>query len=125
MKITINTEVLQKEGLTLGDFLVLLIGYYDANYKESYDKLIRDGTISKNVFRQEDMVLSNNTRNKIADILLKSDEKVINYDLDFDALAEILRLLYPQGNKPGTTHSWQSSREVIAFKLRTDRKSVV
>ncbi len=29
MKITINTEMLKREHLTMGEFLVMLIGYYD------------------------------------------------------------------------------------------------
>ena len=42
-----------------GDFLVLLIGYYDLSYKEIQEKLIRDGTARPNVFNKGEMVLSN------------------------------------------------------------------
>lgn len=58
MKITINTEVLKERHLSFGDFLVLLIGYYDLSYKETLQKLIRDGTVQPNVFNKDEMVLS-------------------------------------------------------------------
>ena len=119
MKITINTDVLQRNNITLGEFLVLLMGYHDIVYKEQFDKLIRDGTISKNVFNPNEIVLSNNTRDLIAKILMESDEKVINYGIDFEKLASKLQELFPSGYKSGTTYSWRDRTEVIAFKLRT------
>lgn len=119
MKITINTEVLQRNSLSLGEFLVLLMGYHDITYKKHMDKLISDGTISKNVFSPNEVVLSNNTKDLVAKILIESDEKVVNYDIDFEALAGKLQKLFPSGNKSGTTYSWRDKTEVIAFKLRT------
>ena len=40
MKITIDTDVLHKENFSFGDFLVLLIGYYDISYqKKLYQRI--------------------------------------------------------------------------------------
>lgn len=119
MTITINTEVLQKEHLSLGDFLVLLMGYYDLSYREILDKLIRDGTVQPNVFNKDSMVLSNNTKDQVARVLMKSDCKVLGSGLDFNTLAASLQALYPSGTKPGTSYSWRDSNETIAQKLRT------
>ena len=47
MNITINTDVLQDYHLSLGDFLVLLMGYYDVDYKQCCDKLVGTGIASK------------------------------------------------------------------------------
>ena len=118
MKITINTEVLKKQHLTMGDFLVMLIGYYGINYKETLDKLIRDGTLEKNVFNPYDMVLSNNTKNLVAGILLESNEKANSLGIDFEALAEKLQGIYPDGMKPGTSYYWRGDTTTIAMKLR-------
>ena len=118
MKITINTEVLKKLHLTMGDFLVMLIGYYDVNYKDTLDKLIRDGTLEKNVFNPYDMVLSNNTKNLVAGILLESDERANSLGIDFETLAEKLQDIYPDGVKPGTTYCWRGDTTTIAMKLR-------
>lgn len=46
-------------------------------------------------------------------------KKVINSSIDFEKLAIELMNCYPQGNKPGTTHKWRSTTDVIAQKLRT------
>lgn len=119
MKITIDTEILQRNNLTLGEFLVMLFGYCDVKYKENFDKLIEKSIISKNVFDKDSMVLSNNTRDLIAKVLIESDAKVMGYDLNFEELAKKLQDIYPKGNKPGTTYNWGDNTAVIAFKLRT------
>ncbi len=118
MKITINTEVLKKEHLSMKEFLVMLIGYYDVNYKKTLDKLIGDGTLNKHVFNPYGMILSNNTKNQVAKILLESDERANSLGIDYEALAEKLQSIYPDGVKPGTTYSWRGDATVIAQKLR-------
>ena len=77
MKITINTDVLQKQHLSLGDFLVLLMGYHDIDYRGTLQKLIRDGTVQPNVFNKESMVLSDNAKDLVARILMESDNKIL------------------------------------------------
>lgn len=119
MKITIDTEILQRTNLTFGEFLVMLFGYCDTKYKENFDKLVEKNLISKNLFDKDSMVLSNNTRDLIAKVLIESDAKVMGYDLNFEELARKLQDIYPQGNKPGTTYNWRDNTAVIAFKLRT------
>lgn len=118
MKITIDTEVLHKEGMSLGEFLTLLIGYYDVSYKKSYDKLIEDAVVSPNLFAKDEMVLSDNARNLVTKILLESDDKVKDSKIDFTSLAEKLQEIFPQGCRTGTTYSWRDKTEVIAQKLR-------
>lgn len=119
MKITIDTEILQRNNLTLGEFLVMLFGYCDVKYKENFDKLVEKSIISKNLFDKDSMVLSNNTRDLIAKVLIESDAKVMGYELSFEELAKKLQDIYPKGNKPGTTYNWKDNTAVIAFKLRT------
>lgn len=118
MRITIDTEILKKENLSLADFLVLLIGFYDLSYKDSLDKLIRDGTIQPNLFQKDRIVLSNNTKDQVVRLLTASDAKVDNCSIDFIALAKKLQAIYPQGHKPNTTYDWRDDTEVIAHKLR-------
>lgn len=119
MKITIDTEILQRNNFTLGEFLVMLFGYCDVKYKKNFDKLVEKSIISKNLFDKDSMVLSNNTRNLIAKVLIESDAKVMGYDLNFEELAKKLQGIYPKGNKQGTTYTWRDNTAVIAFKLRT------
>ena len=119
MKITIDTEILQRNNLTLGEFLVMLSGYCDVRYKENFDRLVEKNLINRNLFDKDSMVLSNNTRDLIAKVLMESDARVMGYDLNFEELARKLQDIYPQGNKQGTTYNWKDNTAVIAFKLRT------
>ena len=118
MKITIDTEVLKREHLTMGEFLVMLIGYYDVKYKDVLDKLIDKGIVNRSVFDKYDMVLSNNTKNLIAKTLLESDEKANSLGIDYEALAKKLQEIYPSGVKPGTTYFWRGDTSAIAQRLR-------
>ena len=119
MKFTVNTDVLQHEHLTMGEFLVLLIGYYSVNYKECLDKLIANKLVSTNVFNPNEIVLSNNTKDLVTSILVSSDDKITNSNIDYIALAKKLQALYPKGNKSGTSYSWTDMTSLIAHKLRT------
>lgn len=119
MKFTVNTDVLQHEHLTMGEFLVLLIGYYSVNYKECLDRLITNKLVSTNVFNPNEIVLSNNTKDLVTSILVSSDDKITNSNIDYTALAKKLQALYPKGNKSGTSYSWISLTPFIAQKLRT------
>lgn len=117
MKITVNTDVLQHEHLTIGDFLVLLIGYYGINYKECLDKMLANKLINTNVFNPNEIVLSHNTKDLITSIIIASDDRIINSGIDYTSLAKKLQALYPQGCKSGTTYSWTDKTSLIVQKL--------
>lgn len=118
MKITIDTEVLKREHLTMGEFLVMLIGYYDVKYKDMLDKLVDRDIVNRSVFDKNDMVLSNNTKNLTAKIVLESDDKANSLGIDYEALAKKLQEIYPSGVKPGTTYYWRGDTSVIVQRLR-------
>lgn len=69
MKITIDTDVLHEENLSLGDFLALLIGYYDLDYKDSFYKMIESNFAAPNIFYENSLLLSDNTKNLVARLL--------------------------------------------------------
>lgn len=119
MKITINTDVLRKYNLSIGQFLVLLTGYYSLDCQKIYDELVNEGLAERDLFKGFPPVLSDNTKNLIAKIITESDDKVVQSGIDFEALANVLRQHYPTGKKAGTTYEWRSTVEEIAQKLRT------
>ena len=118
MKITINTNVLSKENISLGEFLLLLLGYYGIDYSLTFDSLVKKKLIEQNLFKSMSAVLSNNTKDLVARIMMESDEKAINSGLNFEELAATLREYYPDGKKAGTTYDWRGTIEEIAQKLR-------
>ena len=119
MNITINTKILQKHNISLGEFLLMLLGYFEIDLEDCYNTVIRKTLAEKNVMRNMGIILSNNNKDLVAQILLESNEKVINSGINFEELATELMNCYPQGNKPGTTHKWRSTIDLIAQKLRT------
>ena len=118
MKITINTDILKKYNLSLGELLVLLMSHYGESFYESYDSLVTKGLAGKNLFKEFTPVLSDNSKSLIAKILMESDERAINSGIDFESLAIKLQEIYPDGIKAGKTYKWRGNTEEIAQKLR-------
>lgn len=119
MKITINTDVLKKYQLSLGQFLILLLAYKEESYLKCYASLKDKGLIEPDLFEELAIIISDNTKDLIAKILMESDDRAINCGIDFDDLAEKLQECYPEGNKSGTTYPWRGNKDEIAQKLRT------
>lgn len=120
MKIPINTNVLKKYDLSLEQFLVLLSGYFNLDYRKIHGELEEKKLIDRNLFSEFPPVLSDNTKNLVAKIIVESDDRLLNCPIkDFEALAENLQACYPDGIKPGKTYSWRGDVETIAQKLRT------
>lgn len=119
MKLSIDTDVLQKYNLSLEQFLVMLLSYFNVDYHQTAEDLAKTGILNKHLFQKDSLIYSDNTRNLITQILTESSPKLqISPIKDFDALALKLRDLYPKGLKDGTTYTWQGTPEEIAQKLR-------
>ena len=118
MKITINTNILKKHNLSLGEFLLLLIGYYDIDLQATHASILEKLLAEPNVMKKMGIVLSNNSKDLVAQILMESDDRAIQSGLDFEDLALKLMQCYPDGYKPGSTHLWRSNISAIAQKLR-------
>lgn len=111
-------DILKKHNLSLGEFLVLLMSHYGESYIDSYDSLVTKGLAGKNLFKEFTPILSDNTKNLVAQILMESDDRIINCGIDIDSLAIRLQELFPNGIKPGKTYPWRGKTEEIAQKLR-------
>ena len=119
MKITINTDILNKHNLSLGEFLAMLAAYLDIDYNLVYNKLINKKIAEKNLYSENNLILSDNMKDLVARILIESDDKLLNCGIDdFEALAEKLQNIFPDNNKPGTSYPWRGKVTEIAQKLR-------
>lgn len=119
MKITIDTDLLKKEGLSIGEFLVLLIVYYNIDITKVQESIDKKKWIDKNLFDNFPPILSDNAKDKIANILVSSDKYVSSSEEFFNEVADEIRKLYPNGKKPGTSYLWKDSTSVIVQKLKT------
>jgi hypothetical protein len=117
-KVSINKDVLEKNNLSMDEFLVLLLTYNKANIQEVKQSLVEKGLADFSVFDDE-LVISSATKDLITSISIDSDVKVLSKDKEFKELADKLKELFPKGKKAGTTYMWRDSTAVIARKLKT------
>lgn len=118
MKLTINTKVLYKHGLSLGEFLLLLLAFFHEKVRNTMDSLIEKDIAGQDNTDDYNLILSNEVRNLVVRILTESNDKVINSDIDFESLARQLQELYPEGCRQGTSYPWRSETYEVAQKLR-------
>ena len=77
------------------------------------------GIVDRDIYNNVSAVVSDNTKELVASIIIDSEPAVINKDEEFDALAEKMRELFPAGKKAGSTYYWRDSVPVISRKLKT------
>lgn len=120
MKFTIDQQVLDQYGLTIGEFILLYLKTTSEDIKTCKENLIAKGFASKNLFSDDiDIVLSDNIKNLVSTIIIDSDKNVIDKDDEFIDLANEMRSLYPSGKKEGTTYMWRGTTAEVAKKLKT------
>lgn len=119
MNISINEKILNKYNITLEEFLVLILCSKESNIEALINSLVFKGLVDRDLTNNISAVVSDNTKELIASIIVDSDKTVINKDEEFNDLAEKMRNLFPEGRKAGSTYYWRDSVPVIARKLKT------
>ena len=119
MKLTIDQTVLDKNNLTLEEFLVLYLGAKDVDIESVAQSLIAKGLADKDLFSNGRIVVSDKVKDLISTISIDSDKNVIDKDSEFTELATELREIYPAGRKDGTTYMWRGTTAEVAKKLKT------
>ena len=119
MKLTIDQTILDKNGLTLEEFLVLYLGAKDVDIESVSQSLIAKGLANKDLFFNGRIVVSDKVKDLISTISIDSDKNVIDKDSEFTELATELREIYPAGRKDGTTYMWRGTTAEVAKKLKT------
>ena len=119
MKLTIDQTILDKNGLTLEEFLVLYLGAKDVDITSVSQSLIAKGLADKDLFFNGRIVVSDKVKDLVSTISIDSDKNVIDKDSEFTDLATELREIYPAGRKDGTTYMWRGTTAEVAKKLKT------
>lgn len=118
MRITIDTNILSRNNISLGEFLVLLLGYNNCNFDECFGSLVDKKLADIDKFTMGNIVLSGNSKDLVTRLLTEADERLNKSPVrNFYTLAAKLRNIYPEGNKSGTTYPWRGTLEEIAQKL--------
>ena len=119
MKLTIDQTILDKNNLTLEEFLVLYLGAKDVDIESVSQSLIAKGLANKDLFFNGRIVVSDKVKDLVSTISIDSDKNVIDKDSEFTELATELREIYPAGRKDGTTYMWRGTTAEVAKKLKT------
>ena len=119
MKLTIDQTILDKNDLTLEEFLVLYLGAKDVDIESVSQSLIAKGLADKDLFSNGRIVVSDKVKDLVSTISIDSDKNVIDKDSEVTELATELREIYPAGRKDGTTYMWRGTTAEVAKKLKT------
>lgn len=119
MRIEIEDAVLEKYGITLDEFLALLLAYYGTDIKEANNSLIAKNLADRNLFMSEGVVIGSKAEELMSSILVDSSSKNQYDDAYYESLASKMQELYPAGKKPGTSYMWRGTVAEIAKKLKT------
>ena len=119
MRIEIEETVLKKHGLTLDEFLALLIAYYGTDIRQANNALIAKKLADRNLFMEEGLVIGSKAEDIMTSVLADSSSKNQYDDAFYEALAQKMQEIYPAGKKPGTSYMWRGTLAEIAKKLKT------
>lgn len=118
MKVTIDSNVAEKNNLTLQEVLVLLLNMDDSVYTEVKQSLIDKKVADQSARNTDKLILSDNTKNLLSNILITSESIEENPDEVYEDIADAIRQVYPSGRKSGTTYSWRGSKMEITHRLK-------
>lgn len=115
MKITIDSDVCLREGLTIDDALMLITLKFNQNFEKSLSNLTSAGFITRYGVPVGPISITQEGLNKIQDIICDSTEGTPK-KRDLDKLAGELQELFPQGKTNG--YYWRGARKEIVTKLQ-------
>ena len=87
MKLTIDTNILDKENISLGEYFILLMAFYQINYKDAISKVISKKLLTPDMFNDGNFILSDNVANCIIRILMEADIRVKETGINYYSLA--------------------------------------
>lgn len=120
MTISLNKEACSKNGITLGEALLLLSIANKANLEEAKQALIKKGFITAdrdNLFQQIGWRLTNKGTEVIDSVIIDSDKKQEPNER-LTQLATKLKEIFPKGKKDGTNYYWADGIALIVRRLK-------
>ena len=112
-----------KNGISLGEVLLLLAISQDVNLEESEKLLVEKGYITANrgdLFNNK-WRATNNGRDMLNSVILDSDKEVGTNEMDsrLNDLVPRLQEIFPEGKKAGTNRYWRGSKRDITERLKS------
>lgn len=118
MKLVIDSEVCEKNNISLEEFLVLYLNSKDVKYKELLNSVIDKNLAGRNLFDEDSIILGTATKKLLSTMISDSCQVVKDNSKRIETLAETLRTLYIPGKKEGTQDYFKGSSRDITDKLK-------
>ena len=115
MKVTINSDVAQKNGMTTQEVMLVALIKSGVNLDQTLESLVQRQVLVKDLFGNYSV--TQRWADTCDNILLSSDTTVPS-DSDLAPLADKLMSIMPQGRKEGTNMYYKCNRREVILKLK-------
>lgn len=115
MKITIDEDILEKEGFTFPEILLLMFLKTNASVDETLRFLKEKNAITTNMFGE--VVIFQGTDERLQKVLLDSESTKPRDDKITKLAIEMMKL-YPQSKMPGTPYYYKCNKREVSLKLK-------
>lgn len=115
MKVTINSDVAQKNGMTTQEVMLVALIKSGVNLDQTLESLVQRQVLVKDLFGNYSV--TQRWADTCDNILLSSDTTVPS-DSDLAPLADKLMSIMPQGKKEGTNMYYKCNRREVILKLK-------
>ena len=116
MRFTIDSDILEHDGITMQEFSVLL--YYISGGKGILNEEICSALWDKGfLVKDADNYFLDNNKISLIDSWIAMSSVPKNGADRLSVLADKLRALYPDGKKAGTNYYWKDSNKIITQRL--------
>lgn len=117
MSIVINEKAINKNGLSIGEILVLLVISNSVDIEKSINTVLKLGYATS--AGSDSLRLTNKGVEILNNTIIDSFDYTSDDSSRLENLAEKLRELYPTGRKEGTSYMWKGTTAEIVRKLKT------
>ena len=118
MTISINDKVCKENGITVAQFLALLLVKTGENIPKLLEELkSKEMIVEEQSLLEKTYTITQRWDNICCNVILSSD-KDVPIDTHIEELAKALMELYPKGKKPGTNTYWRGNLKDTKLRLK-------
>jgi predicted transcriptional regulator len=113
----ISDKACIKNNTTKSEIITMILYEMDDTPKQTHIDLVKKGYITQ-FGGKKDYAVTSKGKEVLQNVLLESDNNIIERDKWISELAIQLKEVYPKGKKPGTNYYWSDSIILIAKRLK-------
>lgn len=113
----ISDKACIKNNTTKSEIITMILYEIDDTPKQTHIDLVKKGYVTQ-FGGKKDYAVTNKGKEVLQNVLLESDDNIIERDKWISELATQLKEVYPKGKKPGTNYYWSDSIILITKRLK-------